>query len=780
MTTRARRKTSAVRFGKRLAEHLATARPFSLDVTGTNSLAAWFLGPKAENENVLEELVRQAVQVHSNDRRQYFPQDPPYVTEEIRNSPAYKESLANLRAEFDKLLLQLKGSVPFFSYRYQAHMNWDLTLPSVAGYFAAMLYNQNNVAAEASPVTTPLEMAVGDDLCELLGYTVPPPDDTKAIRPWGHITCDGTVANIEGMWSSRNMKYYPVSLKAALLAEPSLAAAKNMTVRVTGGGREVLIQLDNWTLLNLDPDEILAIPTRMEEEYGISEDTLNVLNNYSLQQLGYDELNRRYLKDEILPPAVLGPATMHYSWPKAAALLGIGQQNVIDVPVDLYARTSVPALRSVLDQCLAERRPVIMNVVVLGSTEESAVDPLADILELRQEYRQAGLNYPIHVDAAWGGYFAALLREPKAAFQANLAATAGGDVQQFTPDLSMSAYVNRQYRVLGEADSITIDPHKAGYCPYPAGGLCYRNGSQRNLVSFTAPVVYHGGVDPTVGVYGVEGSKPGAAAAGVYLSHRVIRTNRTGYGKILGQSLFNSKRLYAALVTMAMEENAPFIVVPFQRLPAEAAGEPPAKVRAQLEYIAKNIVPKTNDELIADPEAMNLLKELGSDQIIISYAFNYRRKDGTINDDVDKVNTLNNNIYTLLSLSPQTDKVHETPLIVTSSQFEPSVYGQAFMDDFKRRLRVHGEPEQPINFLLSTTMDPWVTSTAEGNFIPTLIAALRKAVLEAIAQVEAASVVSAASDAEAARLPIKAKEAAAGDEQPGAGPTRNPQLLAGA
>ena len=35
----------------------------------------------------------------------------------------------------------------------------------------------------------------------------------------------------------------------------------------------------------------------------------------------------------------------------------------------------------------------------------------------------------------------------------------------------MDDYVVRQYLVLGEADSITVDPHKAGYIPYPAGGL---------------------------------------------------------------------------------------------------------------------------------------------------------------------------------------------------------------------------------------------------------------------------------------------------------------------
>ena len=45
--------------------------------------------------------------------------------------------------------------------RSQGHMLWDQALPAVVGYFAAMLYNQNNVAAEASPVTTRLEIEVG-------------------------------------------------------------------------------------------------------------------------------------------------------------------------------------------------------------------------------------------------------------------------------------------------------------------------------------------------------------------------------------------------------------------------------------------------------------------------------------------------------------------------------------------------------------------------------------------------------------------------------------------
>ena len=68
---------------------------------------------------------------------------------------------------------------------------------------------------------------------------------------------------------------------------------------------------------------------------------------------------------------------------------------------------------------------------------------------------------------------------------------------------------------------VTIDPHKAGFCQYPAGALAYRNGTMKGFITLQAPEVFHGEDDVSVGVYGLEGSKPGAAAAGVMLAHRV-------------------------------------------------------------------------------------------------------------------------------------------------------------------------------------------------------------------------------------------------------------------
>jgi len=295
-------------------------------------------------------------------------------------------------------------------------------------------------------------------------------------------------------------------------------------------------------------------------------------------------------------------------------------------------------------------------------------------------------------------------------------------------------------------DSITVDPHKAGYVPYPAGALCYRNIEQRNLVTLAAPIVYHGGVDPTVGVYGVEGSKPGAAAAAVYLSHRVIRTDQSGYGRILGQSMFNSKRYYANLVTMALDEDCPYTITPFQRLPVERVSDDPARLFEQLRYIKEFLVPLSNDQLVDSGQPMELLRELGSDQVIVAYAFNFKDRARVLNRDIKRLNQFNDDIYRALSMSTSASTSpglppNPPPVIVTSSSFTRATYGPAFVDEFVRRVLTKPGDHKPhdiphadsVNFVLSTTMDPWVTATADGNFVPKLVDEIDR-VVRAIAQ----------------------------------------------
>lgn len=731
----------------RLARLSSTAR-------GSAALGAWFLGPKAENAPLLEELVHQAVDWHAKARQKFQPDDPVWLTEARKESPAYVESVEHLKRQFAALLGELEGSVPFYSYRYQGHMLWDVTLPSVAAYFAAMLFNQNNVAAEASPVTTWLEMIVGDELCRMLGYFVPPRDEhtgqyqpTDAMTAWGHITCDGSVANSEALWAARNAKYYALGLAAALTRVEELKPARGLTVMLPTGERRVLIELDSWQLLNLQVDEVLDLRRRLKEEYPLkgNVDLDALLLPYTVQEAGLLAFHRDFAPDA-QDPVVVCPATAHYSWPKAAALLGLGRGSTLQVQVDLDARLDLKALRLALDSCLRQRRPVLMLVVVLGTTEESAVDPLQGVLALRDEYRQLGMDFWIHVDAAWGGYFASMTRptpevtsgsplgEPDERSEAMVADHAHQVF--YGPELVLSKYVLEQYAALGRSDSITVDPHKAGYIPYPAGGLCYRNSAMRHLVAFTAPIVYHGGVDPTVGVFGIEGSKPGAAAAAVYLSHRVIPTDQSGYGRILGRCLWNSKRLYCELITMVRPDD-PFKIVLFQRLPSERnAKATPKDVEQELHKIRSLVVGRTNEELLHMLEADAALKEwftsLGSDQIIVSYAFNLVR-DGVPNQDPCLVNRFNRKIFERLSLGSRAPGPPETPLFVTASSFDPAVYGEDFVSFFQRRLGVEDGNRHPVEFLLSTTMNPWLTDTADGNFIPRIIDALRETILSVIA-----------------------------------------------
>jgi len=76
-------------------------------------------------------------------------------------------------------------------------------------------------------------------------------------------------------------------------------------------------------------------------------------------------------------------------------------------------------------------------------------------------------------------------------------------------------------------------------------------------------------------------------------------------------------------------------------------------------------------------------------------------------------------------------------LIITTSQFEPEVYGQKFVRTFMKRLGVDDANLITMNFLSSTTMCPWLTDTEEGNFIPILTQALRKTVLEVVGKFQA-------------------------------------------
>ena len=141
-----------------------------------------------------------------------------------------------------------------------------------------------------------------------------------------------------------------------------------------------------------------------------------------------------------------------------------------------------------------------------------------------------GLNFSVHGDAAWGAYFCSMMRDEHRG--AKMVATG------FVPEMYLSTYVSKQLSMLKHCDTITIDPHKSGFCPYPAGAICYRDKTMNSFLQITTGAVYYHG-DMTLGDIGIEGSKPGAAAAGVMLANRVMVSIK-GFFRVVSRG--NSKK----------------------------------------------------------------------------------------------------------------------------------------------------------------------------------------------------------------------------------------------
>jgi hypothetical protein len=174
-----------------------------------------------------------------------------------------------------------------------------------------------------------------------------------------------------------------------------------------------------------------------------------------------------------------------------------------------------------------------------------------------------------------------------------------------------------------------------------------------------------------------------------------------------------------------------FIVVPVPRLPAEIANEGEAAVKAQIEFIRNRIDGVSLEQLLVDEEAMALMPELGPDQNILAYAFNFRLPNGDINTDLEATNRFNSELYNLLSIKPGED-IYGYRLIVSTTDFDPINYGTDFINTYKQRLGVADSPGTTITVLRSTVLDPWLVETADGSFLDVIENEFREAISKAL------------------------------------------------
>jgi glutamate/tyrosine decarboxylase-like PLP-dependent enzyme/anti-sigma regulatory factor (Ser/Thr protein kinase) len=522
---------------------------------------ALFLGPKAENADLVEGLLLKVYRDYAFWRRNFHPEDPVAIQPEDQRSPAYEDFVSRFERELFTLLGELKAGIPFYSPRYIGHMLADVSLPALIGYIASMLYNPNNVTWEASPVTTLLEVQVGRDLAKMLGFGRTP---EELAATWGHITSGGTLANVESIWVAKAVKYLPIAVRHA-------AADLGVKGLTAGADQKELQRLTAWELANLSPAEALDLREQFVLSYLRQHQYLpdreavaqvnDVLKRHDILSLGDHAFFSRLTGEDLLHPGIMfAPQTIHYSWVKGPGAVGVGSQQVLPVPVDADYRMDIARLRQELEKALEEKKPVLAVVGVVGTTQEGAVDPMNELVELRCEFAQRGLGFSLHCDAAYGGYIAACFRN------------AGGDLRGY--DEMMGEYagwpskeVYDSYAALKDGDSITVDPHKLGFIPYPAGAIVFRDGRVKELVAQEAAYVLGGRTekqpgDVYIGKYILEGSKPGAAAAATFLSHRVVPPDRNGYGAVLGHTMRIARTFYDRFLRFADAIRDEFVVQP--------------------------------------------------------------------------------------------------------------------------------------------------------------------------------------------------------------------------
>ncbi|HEX6748078.1 MAG TPA: pyridoxal-dependent decarboxylase [Longimicrobium sp.] len=526
--------------------------------------SAAFLGPRGENAGELEQLILDVLRDHVFWRRNFHPEDPRLIREDEKTDPAFVHTRARLRDELFEILAGLKRGAPLYSPRQVAHIVSDPSLPGMVGYFAGMLYNQNNVVQEVAPETVCREREYVAALArmvrypELLGEIVPEPDRADgalatAGPSWGHLCSGGTTANMEALWIARNVRLFPLALRLFVTSRPHFAGLGELELAV-GTERVSFSGLSTAQLWNLSVDSVLALhqavkrwlamrggaggpaaqPSSLAREF---EEKLRTAQRIGLAGF-LTEYNKAFTGDQFEQlPVVLVPVTSHYGWKKAMDLVGLGSEALLQTGVDNRIRLSLHALREKLEE---KGQNVLMVASVCGTTEEAAVDPLHELHDLRQD---PGLpRFWHHCDAALGGFFATLVARDR-----------DGEPLPFEEQgerFPLEEEVFRAICSLRNADSMALDPHKFGYVPYPCGAVLFRSHAARDFIAYEAPYLAgdrRDGFRGFLGMWTLEGSRSGAAAVSCYLSQAVIPLTRDGHGELIANCVRATQALFRRL-----------------------------------------------------------------------------------------------------------------------------------------------------------------------------------------------------------------------------------------
>jgi tyrosine decarboxylase / aspartate 1-decarboxylase len=186
---------------------------------------------------------------------------------------------------------------------------------------------------------------------------------------------------------------------------------------------------------------------------------------------------------------ILASDQSHYTHHRISGVLRLEFESVT---VDPLGRMDSGALKKRLAQ-----GDVGTVVVTMGTTATGSVDPLGEILELREKF-----GFRVHADAAYGGYF--------------------------TLARNLGEHAKAAFAKLPEVDSIVIDPHKHGLQPYGCGCVVFRDPGVGRLYKHDSPYTYFSSAELHLGEISLECSRAGASAAALWATQKLLPLVRGG------------------------------------------------------------------------------------------------------------------------------------------------------------------------------------------------------------------------------------------------------------
>jgi tyrosine decarboxylase / aspartate 1-decarboxylase len=186
---------------------------------------------------------------------------------------------------------------------------------------------------------------------------------------------------------------------------------------------------------------------------------------------------------------ILASEQSHYTHKRISGVL---QLKCETIACDARGRMDLQPLHERL-----KRNDVGTIVATMGTTATGSVDPLNEILELRDTY-----GFRVHADCAYGGYFG---------LADNLAADA-----------------RKAFDQLPRVDSIVIDPHKHGLQPYGCGCVLFRDPDVGRLYKHDSPYTYFSSKELHLGEISLECSRAGAAAVALWATQQLLPLKKGG------------------------------------------------------------------------------------------------------------------------------------------------------------------------------------------------------------------------------------------------------------